>query len=225
MASLMLIHSKKTPREKLMSIDEACSELNVALQKALTRPVSADDFLPSFVWIMLTSKPPQLESNAAFIDSLAHPQNVTQGQSAYNFNTFQVALHYISKEMNSVSLKVSCCCFVIVKLSKSKLKLKWMQKASSDNVTKYMLANISLLRELVPWLDAARIYVQADFENQRSNIHNVLAEYFVVLGCYKSGVYAITIYSMPSVCIPHLYHSFSKVGLPLVPDFLKPCLL
>lgn len=107
MAALMLIHTKKTPREKLLSIDEACDSLNLALQTALQRPASADDFLPSFVLIMLNSKPPQLESNAAFIDCLSHPVHVTQGLSAYNFNTFQVALHYISKEINSVSLKLA----------------------------------------------------------------------------------------------------------------------
>ena len=68
------------------------------------QPVSADDFMPAFVYVTACSVVPDLPSQLVFIRTFANPQ-VLQGQADYYFSCLEFAVEYLKQMMTLESVE------------------------------------------------------------------------------------------------------------------------
>ena len=56
------------------------------------RPISADDFFPTLVFVCIKANPPRIQSNLNFIGRFAHDSKLTMGEQGYLFANLVSAL-------------------------------------------------------------------------------------------------------------------------------------
>mmetsp|Transcript_7209 Transcript_7209/g.15707 ORF Transcript_7209/g.15707 Transcript_7209/m.15707 type:complete len:743 (-) Transcript_7209:269-2497(-) len=102
----------KAPRDKLICILNACRVLTDVLKKTWAvaaggglRPLSADDFLPLLIFLILRANPPRLHSNVEFVASFRHPSRLV-GEDAYFITSIQSAKEFV-RELRPDALEVS----------------------------------------------------------------------------------------------------------------------
>ena len=71
------------------------------------KPASADDFLPSVIYLLLQSNPPLLRSNINFINRFSLQQRVREGEAAYFFVNFCIAADFIADTLDHSSLNMT----------------------------------------------------------------------------------------------------------------------
>ena len=81
--------SKRTPHDKMLSITECSKNIYKAINisSSNSKPASADDYLPAFIYIVIKTNPPLLYSNMNYIARFAFERRVLQGEHAYYFCT------------------------------------------------------------------------------------------------------------------------------------------
>lgn len=100
------MNSKIAPQEKIGSIVN-CSKsiLNIInLSQGVT--VSADEFLPAMVYVVLKANPPLLHSNVKYITSYSIPARLRSGEGAYYFTNMCCAVEFI-EHLTSESLNLT----------------------------------------------------------------------------------------------------------------------
>lgn len=65
-----------------------------SLDSVSTAGVGADDFLPSFIWVVLTSNVPKLQSNCEYIQSYHNPTRM-MSKAGYCFVSLRSALEFV----------------------------------------------------------------------------------------------------------------------------------
>ena len=85
--------------------------LNLARVKVETNldesGLSADDFLPSFIWVILKSNIPKLQSNCEFIQAFHNPARL-MSKSGYCFMSLRSAIEFInSLDAEALSMDAS----------------------------------------------------------------------------------------------------------------------
>nr|CAG4640729.1 EOG090X03G5 [Eulimnadia texana] len=108
---LIEMDGRKAPQDKLASI-VSCSKLvyeilhksnpehpkdnaNEQKSNATANAVSADDFLPALIYMVLRANPPRLQSNINFITRYALPARLMQGESGYYFTNLCCAVSFL----------------------------------------------------------------------------------------------------------------------------------
>jgi len=104
---LISMGSKSLPSEKLQCV-YCCSQnickmlqqtsLNgVNTKKFGQKVVSADEFLPALVFVVIKSNPPLLNSNIRFITLFSNPDRLSSGEAGYYFTNLLGAASFIEK--------------------------------------------------------------------------------------------------------------------------------
>nr|CAG4635356.1 EOG090X03G5 [Artemia franciscana] len=100
-SNLIEIDSKRIPQDKLELIVETCKLsfqiVGESVENSGDTGGSADDLLPTLIYILLRANPPRLWSNIMYITHFANPARSESGESGYYFTNFRIAIEFIEK--------------------------------------------------------------------------------------------------------------------------------
>ncbi|CAL2036463.1 CBN-RABX-5 protein [Caenorhabditis brenneri] len=103
-SELIEINAKKSAFEKLECLTRSCKAIFEALKESESA-TSADEFLPTLIYILFRGNPPLIQSNVKFISRFAIPARLMSGEAAYFFTNLSCALEF-ARNMNHESLQM-----------------------------------------------------------------------------------------------------------------------
>ncbi|XP_028840434.1 rab5 GDP/GTP exchange factor isoform X3 [Denticeps clupeoides] len=181
--------SKRVPRDKLACITSCSKHIFNAIRVTKREPASADDFLPTLIYIVLKANPPRLQSNIQYITRFCNPSRLMTGEDGYYFTNLCCAVAFIEK-LDAQSLNLSPEDFEhymsgLASPSRVEEKSTWPQSSSlvSPGLTQ-MYHNLELLTGLgerqQQVLDGAR-GLQAEMEewqeSVKQQVHGIVERY------------------------------------------------
>lgn len=104
-SEIISMGSKSIPSEKLESVFICSKTICKMLQVASDEPVSADQFLPGLVFVVIKANPPLLHSNIKFVTLFSNPRRLQSGEAGYYFTNLCCAKTFI-EQLTGESLNI-----------------------------------------------------------------------------------------------------------------------
>merc|ERR1712142_590579 len=92
---ILELDGSKAPEDKLASVVSCSKKIFTVLQAGECNVASADDFLPSLIYILLKANPPRIMSNINFITRFSNEARLRSGEEGYYFTNLCCGLSFV----------------------------------------------------------------------------------------------------------------------------------
>lgn len=102
---ILELDGSKAPQDKLASVVSCSKKIFTVLQAGDCNVGSADDFLPSLIYILLKANPPRIMSNINFITRFSNEARLRSGEEGYYFTNLCCGLSFV-ENLTAASLNL-----------------------------------------------------------------------------------------------------------------------